>query len=529
MSQESGPVTAFTGQELCLRCSGWRADDSGIYDGGGRLACGHPLLPVRRLRDLDTGQLRLELAFRRDGIWRRMVVERRVLADTRSILALADIGVGVTSENARLLVRYLHDLEEQNYGDLPEEKSASRLGYLAGEGFLPYVDGFRYDGDAQLRVLYQSIRSKGVRKEWLAGAREIRKGEAPARILLAASFASALVAPCGALPFFVHLWSGESGTGKTVALMLAASVWGDPQPGRYLQSFNGTEVGQERLAAFLNHLPLLIDELQLATETGGRPRYDVYSLAEGIGRTRGSKAGGLEVTPTWANCILTTGETPMNRPGARSGALNRVLELECRPGKLVVEDGPGLAALVRGNYGFAGREFVNRLYRGRNRQRAAAIYREAFRILSGGDHTQKRAMAAALIYTADQLATEWIFRDGQALSSIQVEVYLLAGERVSAGERGYDYLRQWVAQNQNHLRPDAQEIWGVIEGEGEESVVYLLRAVFQRAMEEGGYSAAALLSYLKSRDKLLVRGRNLTRGKRLGGVLAECVAVRLEE
>ena len=45
-----------------------------------------------------------------------------------------------------------------------------------------------------------------------------------ARILLAASFASPLLEPLNCLPFFVHLWGVDSGTGKTVVDGMEQSV-----------------------------------------------------------------------------------------------------------------------------------------------------------------------------------------------------------------------------------------------------------------------------------------------------------------
>ena len=87
----------------------------------------------------------------------------------------------------------------------------------------------------------------------------------PARIMLAAGFASVLVEPCGGLPFFVHLWGNTEG-GKTVALMLAASIWANPRLGEYVHSFNGTEVTQELSASFVNSMPLILDELQILKE-----------------------------------------------------------------------------------------------------------------------------------------------------------------------------------------------------------------------------------------------------------------------
>ena len=74
-----------------------------------------------------------------------------------------------------------------------------------------------------------------------------------------------MVRPMCALPFFVHLWGGTE-VGKTVGLMLAASVWANPEVGRYIHTFNSTAVGREKSAAFVNSLPLILDELQIVAD-----------------------------------------------------------------------------------------------------------------------------------------------------------------------------------------------------------------------------------------------------------------------
>ena len=149
------------------------------------------------------------------------------------------------------------------------------MGYIPGESFFPYVDGIAFDGDASFRCLYDSIIDQsGTLDAWCNAMTEIRKGSTEARIVLAASFAAPVLSVVGSLPFFVHLWGG-TGTGKTVALMAAASVWGNPATGRYVQTFNSTQVGQERTAAFLNHLPYCIDELQLTRDSKGKTNFDV--------------------------------------------------------------------------------------------------------------------------------------------------------------------------------------------------------------------------------------------------------------
>ena len=157
--------------------------------------------------------------------------------------------------------------------------------------------------------------------------------------MLAASFASALIKKIGGLCFFVHLWGVESGTGKTVALMLAASVWGNPAIGQYVQTFNATQVGHEKTAAFLNNIPMCIDELQLSKDSHGRSKFDVYQLSQGVGRTRGTKSGGIDKTPVWDLCILTTGESPLTSDNSGAGAVNRVIDIECKAKDAVIKNG----------------------------------------------------------------------------------------------------------------------------------------------------------------------------------------------
>lgn len=525
-------LTCFTNQALELDAGEWHADDFGVYRQGKygeEVACPHPLIPVERLVNLDTGVEKLRVAFcKGDKRWRSVIVEKSVLASRQRILQLADQGVAVTSENAPLLVQYISDLENLNYSEIPERKSVSRLGYIPEEGFSPYVDGLIFDGDANFRHIFGAVQRHGSREAWYALARDIRRGNVMARVVLAASFASVLVQPCGALPFFVHLWGGESGTGKTVALMLAASVWGNPEPGRYIQTFNSTVVGREKLAAFLNHLPLCVDELQLARDARGRVMFDVYALAEGVGRTRGTKTGGVDQTPTWANCILTTGETPITGNGSGAGAINRVIEMECRAAEKIIEDGHAVSNTVKRHYGFAGRAFVQMLYGNpSNLERAAALYHGYFKDLCGNDTTEKQAMAAAVILTADALATEWLFQDGRALTVAEIARFLASKAAVSSGERGYRYMCGWVTQNANKMRAcsDLGEVFGLIQGD----TALIISGVFRRAAEEAGFSAPALLSYLKQQGLIETRGRAMTRAKRINGVPTECVCMRLPQ
>lgn len=519
-------TTMFTGQPMELDTGGWRADDFGVSKGSDEIACPHPIMPVERLVNIDTGVEKLRIAFSKGKKWREVIASKQTLASPNKILELADQGIAVTSENARSLIQYLSDVENINYDVIPEKKSVGRLGYIEGEGFSPYVDGLVFDGEACYREMFQAISSSGSGKEWTRIAAECREMSLTARLVLAASFASVLVQPVGCLPFFVHLWGGESGTGKTVGLMLAASVWGNPIIGKYIKTFNATEVGHEKTAAFLNSLPMLIDELQLARDARGKIQFNVYALAQGVGRTRGTKSGGIDKTPTWRNCILTTGESPLTSLADGAGALNRVIDIECSPPGKVIRDGMRIANELKKNYGFAGKAFLEKLKDETVMDAVTQRYQELFRKLSESDTTEKQAMAAALIVVADELITRWFFGGGAPVTVEQISTFLQTKAAVSAGERGYQYMRDWVAQNSARFRTGIEtgDTYGVLDGDW----AFIISKVFGEAAEAGGFSRQALLSYLKQKKLIQTRGKRYTVSKRVNSTInTECVALLL--
>ncbi len=526
-------VTQFTGQPLELNAGDWEANDFGVYRRSGfvdEVACPHPIMPVERLVNIDTGEEKLKLAFRKGANWRRIIVSKTVLANANKVTELAGSGVAVTSQNARAFVQYISDLENLNYDTIPERKCIGRLGYIQDEGFSPFVDGLIFDGDANFKALFSTVCAHGSEEKWLDTVREVRSMSTTARIILASSFASVLLEPLNCLPFFVHLWGVDSGTGKTVALMVAASAWGDPTIGSFVKTFDGTVVGLEKTAAFLNNLPLCLDELQLAKDARGRTNFDVYKLAQGVGRTRGNRAGGVDLTPTWRNCILTTGESPLTGTASGAGAVNRVIDIECRSSSVVIKDGMRISGTIKRNYGFAGRKFVECLYKPGVIPSVDERYRELFRVLSDRDTTEKQAMAAAAIICADELACAWIFGGMERpLTVDQISEFLASKAAVSAGDRGYKFLCDWVTQNSNKLctrsENQNQEVLGALDEIS--GKVYIIRSVFERVLQDAGYSMPAMVSYLKEQGLIETRGKHNTKGKRINGIPTECFCLVL--
>lgn len=528
--------TDFTGQELELDCGSWSASDTGIYGtdklGFEVVACYHPIMPVQRLVNVDTKVHKVMLAYRLGRRWETVIEDKNVISDSRSIIGLSKYGIMVNSETSKALVRYLADVEQLNYDTIPEVSSVGRLGWIDGYGFSPYEEDLVFDGEETFRTRFESIQEKGSRQAWLDCVRSVRAGKTPgnvvARIVLAASFASVLVKPCSCLPFFVHLWGGSE-TGKSLSLVLAASVWANPEIGVYIQTFNATEVGKELGAAFCNSLPLVIDELQLVKDN--RKDFDkmIYQLSEGVGRARGQKQGGLQKTPTWRNCIITTGEFPIISSNSGEGAVNRTIEVDCHDTKLF-DDPKKTATSLYANYGFAGPEFVKHLMEDGVQERVQKLQDAMQDTLKTGDTMDKQTASAALILAADRLAEEWIFQDGIFLQPEDISKYLVSKEAVNQNARALQYLYDFININQSRFTPEADahqgEIWGELDGE----YACIIRSKFDQILSDEGYNASAFLGWAKNRGYIHCSKKGEpTKPKRINGRVSRCVWLKISD
>lgn len=521
--------TQFDGQEMELFSGEYVCDENGVFItdkyGYEQTICRHPIMPVQRLCNIDSGEERLKIAYKKGRVWRSIIVEKSVIASSSSILQLAANGIMVNSENAKSLSTYLLEIEQLNYEIIPEQKSVGRLGWLGEHGFSPFVDELVFDGENNFKNIFNAVRQEGSRNAWIYAMQDLRKEKRPGRLFLAASFASAILEPCGLLPFFLHAWGGTE-TGKTVGLMIAASVWACPKMGEYITTFNSTLVGQEMTASFLNSLPMCIDELQIQSSAGIKD-FDkiIYQLTEGVGRTRGAKYGGLQRTNKWKNCIITNGEHPISNANSGGGAVNRVIEFECD--EKVYSDLVGICSVIQSNYGFAGREFVEYLQTDGAFDRVNALQKEYYRELLKSDSTDKQAASASAILAADHIATELIFKDGNNLTVADLERIMTKKREVSVNSRALEFVFELVERNPNKFKPndfgDYQgEAWGKIE----DDYIFIIKSVFDNEMSNAGFNSTAFLAWAKRNDIIITDAGKRTKKARIVGAAINCVCIR---
>ena len=449
-----------------LKCGQWKCVDSGVsrfsVDASFKpieiKACPHPILPVERLVNIEGDTEKVKLSFFKDKKWKNIIVDKSTISSKHNIIMLSDRGIDVNSRNADELIAYLADVLSLNTKEIPLSKSIGRCGWM-DKGFAPYINDLKYDGDIAFKDMYDSLKENGDYEDWKKKCKELRQKSNIARLVLAASFASPLLYKLDTLPFVVHMHGG-TGSGKTVTLMMAMSIWGNPDFGKLVKSLNNTQVSFGRMAGFLNNIPFAGDELEIIKSKWTNTDQLIMFLCEGIDRGRGKASGGVDTMQSWKNCFLFTGEHPICKENSGGGVKNRVIEIYCD--KKIIEDGNKTAAFFKQNYGFAGKHFIKCLP---DVEVMRSRYSEIFKgILKTYDTTEKQSMSMSMNILADEIATEHIFKDNFALKIEDIGEFLTSEKEVDVAQRAFDWALNWIAQNINRFKNDNMgEIWGKID------------------------------------------------------------------
>lgn len=539
---------AIKGAPVNLRQpEGWIYSEKGISHIDEKKAipttvCRTPIILTQRLKSMETGEEKIEIAFKRDGQWSRAIYPRSTVFTSRNITALADLGCTITSENAKQVVSFLAALEAENIDIIQKADSTSTFGWQTKGRFLPgHGDDIVLDIEPSLRGWAAAYHAAGTFEGWVDTMQPHRSRD-KFRFILAASFAAPLLRILQQRIFFVYNWGGSKG-GKTAALKAALSAWGDPE--RLMVNFNATQVALERMAGFYNDLPLGIDERQLAGQKQENLEKIVYMIASGTGRARGSKGGGLQALNTWRTVALATGEEPLSTDTTQTGVSTRVLEIYGGP-----FDDEKSASLMHQqapvNCGWAGPEFITRLLETDERTITDQYEKMVEEIYAAANGTSGAHIAGiSAVALADAIIDTWIFREGKAEQNgqncdqeaencyqngekrkkaleIRKESWdravqmakAIIQEQLTAGvsdvnENATQFIVDWVLSNRAQFGDKAiGTCLGTISSD--QSKVYIFPSLLNQALTKAGYSPRKTMKYLA--DKKIITSTPKTNG-----------------
>lgn len=461
------------GNIVFARTGRWIVTESGVRAIGfaGTITASHyPIIVTERLINRETHREKVQVTWKKDGRVCSIMPYRSEMSSNSKIVNLSDYGLPVTSETARAMISYLSDYEALNNDLIPLRESTSKLGWIDNE-FLPYsAKDIIFDAHPSFKYVFDSVHEEGDYNAWLGLMRSIRaRGRIEVSVYLAASFASVLLPLLNVLPFIVNLY-GESGRGKTVALMAATSVWADPGTGKYIVESTSTVNSMEQQLGILNHLPMMIDDLsKIRDKDPERFPELIYMLCAGRGKSRLMRTMEMRDVATWDNVILTNIERPLCDSAMKGGAINRVLDIETEPGD-IFENGNATVGILLKHYGHGGKPFIEAVEAlGKDTlQEMVDSYEQKIRdaaVAKGEPKEAKQVIPLAVLLTADEIAEREIFQDGVRLDLHKCVDFIKGQNEVSEMRRAYDHVMDAVHMQRNRFEPRedgnyAGVIWG---------------------------------------------------------------------
>lgn len=531
------PDEGIPGAPAALRIPrGFKLTEEGIFaldekTGVYNRFCRTPVIISKRLVSIETNEEKLEIAFLKDKKWHNQIVQRSTLFQNRTIIQLSDIGINVTSENAKLLVKFLGALLDENMDLIEISKSVTQMGWH-NDKFLPYLaEDIVVDVDSNSSKWINAYHKLGKYEEWIEHMGKCRENYI-FRFILAASFAAPLLKIMNHRIFMVHNW-GNTRFGKTAALKAALSVWGDPEG--LIGNFNATRVGLEKMASFFKDLPLGIDEKQVAGNKQDFIESLVYMLSLGKSKVRGTKNGGVQNSSSWRSIILTTGEEPIIASNSQGGINTRVVEIYGSP----FEDEKAARTMheITGkNYGFAGAEFLSTLT---NRDKFSLDIRELYdtfcREYEGCVKAGMHISNVALVSMTDVLVSEIVFNENRetAINTAKNMGFKLLGElteqQEDVNDKAYEYIKEWALSNKNQFDENAKQRYGFLDSRS----FYILPSVLEEALSKKNYSYRKTIRALGERALI---GSSYENGrarysvtKRFNGNVTRFIEIRFKE
>jgi uncharacterized protein (DUF927 family) len=227
--------------------------------------------------------------------------------DFRQTLLQSGAIVDASTEKA-YLINYIQDYPVQVYFLLVDKLgwTEDRSSFLL-PGQIISKTGVEQKYEPYLNPAVQNnvaaIKQSGTLQEWQGMVAEHCNGNSLLEMMLYISFLPPLLELLDLPNIGVHLY-GETSRGKTTALRVAASVYGDP-PGM-MQNWRVTDNAMESLAYFHNHILLLLDEInQASPKTLGET---IYMLGNGVGKNRARQDSSLRAAKRWLLAYISTGE-----------------------------------------------------------------------------------------------------------------------------------------------------------------------------------------------------------------------------
>lgn len=351
-----------------------------------------PLQVAALTRNPDGNEWGYELRFTDQlNISRTWAMPARMLAGDGTELrsTLLNMGLRITP-NQRDRQRLAEYIQTRHVTEVAV--CTDRLGWHGPSFVLPTET---IGGDAAERVVYQTdgptenqYRQRGTLAQWQERVGALCVGNSRLAFAVCVALAGPTMRLVGMESGGIHIF-GDSSSGKTTSLKVAASVYGSPE---YVRTFRATDNATEAIAAQFCDNALFLDEMaQMDAKAIGDT---IYMLANGMGKARANRNGAARAVRQWTVLLLSTGEIRLADHMSEGGKRIRAGQ-ETRLVDIPADAGVGLGAFEQLHHLDGGSEFSRHMTK-----QAASVYGTAGRAwlewLTGNlDGLRPRLRAAA--------------------------------------------------------------------------------------------------------------------------------------
>ena len=328
------------------------------------------LYVVKRIMDVEVGEaIVMRLHLPQDGIREFTVpltsvtskeeLRKQLSMHGIAVLRMDDIMAYTTTWVTQLQAKSVAEEARRQFGWTDDDCG----GFVLGSEEIT-IDGAKFNPPSTPTAsLFPSFEPKGTLEDWKDTVNFYnRENFELHQFVLGTSFGSPLMkfSPinCAAL----HIYSKESGVGKTTAMIAGASVWGSPED--LIMHERDTYNTKMNRGEIYHNLPMYMDEL---TNTSGKELSNLaYQLTGGRQRGRMSASSNVERHrgEAWKLLAVTTGNTSMVERISIIKAMPKAEAqriLECRVSRMqfeTKEETDVFSTCLQNNYGHAGKVFI---------------------------------------------------------------------------------------------------------------------------------------------------------------------------
>ena len=353
-----------------------------------KLVYEHDLYVVKRMRDPELGEIALfRLHLPHDGVREFSIPTMGISSPDELRKQLAHNGVVAHKSQYELLARYVVFFIKNLQYIKKAETMRTQFGWV--EGNSKFIlgdreitkDGVFYSPPSSVtKDIAGKLIAKGTMEKWKeAFNMYARPGLEPHAFAALTAFGSPLLKFTGLEGAIINVIHPESGSGKSTALFMCNSVYGEPKglTSMYKDTFNA----KMHQLGVMNNLPNTIDEI---TNLSGMEFSDLaYSISQGRGKNKmNGQTNTLRVNNTsWQGMTLCSANASFyeklgvakNTPDGES---MRLLEYKIEPNGIIeVQEGKQMFDhQLRENFGHAGEIYIQWLVN--NLEEAIALVRK---------------------------------------------------------------------------------------------------------------------------------------------------------